>query len=267
MSNGRTRGTRPGGADALLEQSLMVSSWLGELPQEDFSQPSVLPGWDVRTLTAHLVMAHQTLIAALRTPTSEPPVPIERYVQRYRPGAESIAHRTRGTAGDLPGPELVELLGAVLETLAERLADPAPPAVILGPRGPIRRDDILATRIIEVVVHSDDLSRSLPEREPIALLRGPLGRCSRTLAAILAGQHPGRSVEVRIPPYAAVQCGLGDPGPTHTRGTPPNVVETDAVTFLRLATGRTTWDATMATGRVHASGLRADLTPALPLLS
>ena len=70
-----------------------------------------------------------------------------------------------------------------------------------------------------------------------------------------------------MPPYAAVQCGVGDPGPTHTRGTPPNVVETDPVTFLRLATGR-------MLGRrrrrrpVHASGLRADLsTPARALLS
>ena len=73
-------------------------------------------------------------------------------------------------------------------------------------------------------------------------------------------------MEVRIPPYAAVQCGLGDPGPTHTRGTPPNVVETDAVTFLRLATGRLP-GRRRAAGQVHASGFRADLSSALPLLS
>jgi hypothetical protein len=84
---------------------------------------------------------------------------------------------------------------------------------------------------------------------------------------MLADAHPGRSVEVRIPPYAAVQCGVGDPGPTHTRGTPPNVVETDAVTFLRLATGRADWPATVGSGAVHASGLRADLSSALPVLS
>ena len=89
----------------------------------------------------------------------------------------------------------------------------------------------------------------------------------RALAQMLADAHPGRSVEVRIPPYAAVQCGLGDPGPTHTRGTPPNVVETDALTFLRLATGRQSWSDAVAAGKVHASGLRADLSSALPLLS
>ena len=67
--------------------------------------------------------------------------------------------------------------------------------------------------------------------------------------------------------HQAVQCGLGDPGPTHTRGTPPNVVETDALTFLRLATGRQAWSDAVSAGQVHASGLRADLSPALPLLS
>ena len=58
-----------------------------------------------------------------------------------------------------------------------------------------------------------------------------------------------------------------DPGPTHTRGTPPNVVETDATTFLRMATGRTTWGDALASGKVAASGLRADLREMLPLLA
>ena len=71
-----------------------------------------------------------------------------------------------------------------------------------------------------------------------------------------------------MPPYAAVQCGLpDDPGPTHTRGTPPNVIETDAVTFLRLATGRTSWAQARAAHLVTASGRQADLSPVLPLLS
>ena len=95
---------------------------------------------------------------------------------------------------------------------------------------------------------------------------------SRTLANVMATRYPGRSVEVRIPPYAAVQCsavrdGVLDPGPTHTRGTPPNVVETDAVTFFRLCTGRTAWDAALASGVVAASGLRADLSEMVPLLA
>ena len=62
----------------------------------------------------------------------------------------------------------------------------------------------------------------------------------KTTARWLAQQVPGRSVELRVPPHVAVQC---IEGPRHTRGTPPNVVETDAATWLRLATGLLTWDA------------------------
>ena len=78
----------------------------------------------------------------------------------------------------------------------------------------------------------------------------------------LAARVPGRTVEVRVPPFAAVQC---VPGPRHTRGTPPNVVETDPLTWLELATGRLDWAAALAAGRIHASGQRADLADYLPL--
>jgi hypothetical protein len=80
--------------------------------------------------------------------------------------------------------------------------------------------------------------------------------------AVLGTRAPGRSVEVRVPPYAAVQA---IPGVRHTRGTPPAVVETDADTWLALATGELGWADAEATGRLRASGQRADLTPYLPL--
>jgi hypothetical protein len=78
----------------------------------------------------------------------------------------------------------------------------------------------------------------------------------------LAAVTPGNAVEVRVPPAGAVQAVAG---PRHTRGTPPNVVETDVETWLALATGRAAWSDVMAAGRVHASGDRADLSPWLPL--
>jgi hypothetical protein len=92
--------------------------------------------------------------------------------------------------------------------------------------------------------------------------RAVLGAAVKTTARWLAQQVPGRSVELRVPPHVAVQC---IEGPRHTRGTPPNVVETDAATWLRLATGATTWAGAVAEGVVSASGNRADLTPYLPL--
>ena len=79
----------------------------------------------------------------------------------------------------------------------------------------------------------------------------------------LAEREPGRSVEVRVPPYAAVQC---IHGPRHTRGTPPNVVETDPMTWVALASGATRWSDAVAEGLVHASGERADLSGFLPLV-
>ncbi|HSF35769.1 MAG TPA: sterol carrier family protein [Nocardioides sp.] len=80
--------------------------------------------------------------------------------------------------------------------------------------------------------------------------------------AALEVRAPGRSVEVRVPPFAAVQV---VPGVRHTRGTPPAVVETDAETWLALATGRTTWADALDSGSVLASGERTDLSPYLPL--
>ena len=92
--------------------------------------------------------------------------------------------------------------------------------------------------------------------------RAVVGAAVKTTARWLAQQVPGRSVELRIPPHVAVQC---VPGPRHTRGTPPNVVETDAATWLRLAAGRLTWQDAVADGTVTASGNRADLSAHLPL--
>jgi hypothetical protein len=92
--------------------------------------------------------------------------------------------------------------------------------------------------------------------------RSVVGAAVKTTARWLAQQVPGRSVEVRIPPHVAVQC---VEGPRHTRGTPPNVIETDAATWLRLATGQLTWADAVTAGKVTASGNRADLGSYLPL--
>ncbi len=78
----------------------------------------------------------------------------------------------------------------------------------------------------------------------------------------LADRAPGNSVEVRVPPAGAVQAVAG---PRHTRGTPPNVVETDPDTWLGLATGVVAWADAVADGRVHASGERSDISHLLPL--
>jgi hypothetical protein len=94
--------------------------------------------------------------------------------------------------------------------------------------------------------------------------RSTLALAVRYTLQLLAEQAPGGTVEVRVPPHGAVQC---IEGPKHTRGTPPNVVETDASTWIALATGTLSWADARAAGRVHASGQRADLSTVLPLLA
>ncbi len=94
--------------------------------------------------------------------------------------------------------------------------------------------------------------------------RPVLARAVRTSVRTLAQDAPGHSVELRVPPFVAVQC---IEGPDHTRGTPPNVVETDPRTWLELATGRLDFDRAVAEGRVDASGARAqEIRGYLPVL-
>lgn len=92
--------------------------------------------------------------------------------------------------------------------------------------------------------------------------RTDLATSVRYLLQLLAERAPGHTVEVRVPPFGAVQV---IEGPHHTRGTPPNVVETDPMTWISIALGRQNWQEAEADGRILASGVRADLSDLLPL--
>ena len=102
------------------------------------------------------------------------------------------------------------------------------------------------------------------EEVAAAVEGGDLRLLTKHYLAVLEQRAPGRSVEVRVPPYAAVQV---IPGVRHTRGTPPAVVEMDAATWVALATGELAWADAESSARVVASGERADLSPYLPLIS
>ncbi|AIY02632.1 hypothetical protein ART_3033 [Arthrobacter sp. PAMC 25486] len=108
-----------------------------------------------------------------------------------------------------------------------------------------------------------------PEEGSAALAAWGAGERTRPVTAMavrysleeLAARAPGNSVEVRVPPFGVTQCIAG---PRHTRGTPPNVVECDAGTWLALVSGQTAWGDAVERGLVAASGLRADLSGELP---
>lgn len=120
---------------------------------------------------------------------------------------------------------------------------------------PKRADPRLGQKAVGVVLAALDAGGPPPPSD--------LRVAVRYLLDLLTQVAPGRTVEVRVPPYAAVQC---VEGPRHTRGTPPNVVETDPVTWVELATGRLQWAVAALDGRIMASGIRADVSGYLPLL-
>lgn len=115
---------------------------------------------------------------------------------------------------------------------------------------PLRRIEIAEGRAALAAVAAGDAARP---QTAIAV---------RYLLQLLVEKAPGASVEVRVPPFGAVQV---IEGPRHTRGTPPNVVEMDARTWIAVATGAEAWPDAMDAGRIHASGVRTDLAALLPL--
>ena len=165
------------------------------------------------------------------------------------------------TEEQLAAPSAVE--GWTVRVLASHIAGTAAGVAFRGGRPAATiEDDLLTTRVVEAVIHADDLERSTAV--PFPHDRQALAICVRVLANTLATRVPGNSVELRVPPFAAVQCVAGS---RHTRGTPPNVVELAPKIWLRLATGRLTWQEAEDAGVLQASGTRADLSAHLPLVT
>ncbi|MBE7955896.1 sterol carrier family protein [Microbacterium oxydans] len=118
-----------------------------------------------------------------------------------------------------------------------------------------KKIDIVDGRAALDAVRTAEASGAKPQRTDLAT-------AVRYLLQLLDEKAPGNSVEVRVPPFGAVQV---IQGPRHTRGTPPNVVEMDAATWIAVATGAERWVDAASGGRIHASGTRADLSDVLPV--
>lgn len=241
-----------------------IADWLDSMPLEAWQTASVLDGWTVSDLAAHLWLTAHSITSMPLAPTGTSAITIGEYISGYAAGEAEIDDLTRMSVG---GPErtIAEVRQAMVDELAKArdlVSTLSPDQIVEGRRGRLPLADYLRTRAIEIAVHADDLARSVPEVTPPDLPRATERMAVRTLLDVLAHTAPGRSVEVRIPPYAAVQCIAG---PRHSRGTPSNVIETDPTTWLRVATGRTSWSDANASGAISASGSRADLEAYLPL--
>jgi uncharacterized protein (TIGR03083 family) len=240
-------------------------TWLRTLPGNLWHQPSVLDAWTVRQLAFHTTEVPGSLTRALAGgAVRDKALSIAAYTSVWASNAKEIAQRDRKGAAGLIKADIIERHAAEHVALSKALDATSSDVVVRARRGPIRLSDFLQTRVNELVVHSRDLSASLPDVAPVEIADAALAVSVRMLLDVLAERSPGKSVEIRVPPYAAAQC---IEGPRHTRGTPPNVVETDGLTWVELACGRRTWSDAVAAGRVHASGERADIASHLPVLS
>ncbi|MFG3404388.1 sterol carrier family protein [Streptomyces sp. NPDC048142] len=248
---------------AVLAQFAHVRDVIRTLTPDQLARPTQLDGWTVRELAVHIATGFAGISRALAPPEppgSQPEVTLLGYPSVTAPFAAWVAEDAQKVAADRP--DLTALFDEVeTEVTAALAASGTGERLVASVVGSMRLTDFLVTRAVELVVHTDDLNEALGSEIPLD--RQALAACTRMLVDTLADRAPGGSVEVRVPPFAVVQC-IG--GPQHTRGTPPNVVETDPLTWIRLATGRTEWARALEDAEVSAGGERADLAALLPLM-
>lgn len=253
---------------AVLTQFAHVRRAVGTLTPEQLDLPTRLAppagrsapeAWTVRDLAGHIALAVSAVSRSLEQPA---PAAVEIELLDW---PFATAARAEGIFGDTrelaASAEPDELYARTADRIAEALAVAADDRLLATRVGAMRLADYVVTRTVELIVHTDDLNDATGLGIPYD--RQALAACTRLLADALAVKAPGASTEVRVPPFAVVQC---IEGPRHTRGTPPNVVETDPLTWIRLATGRTGWAEALDAAKVSASGERADLSALLPLL-
>lgn len=228
----------------LRAQWLRLRDWVDEHELDRSDAPSVLPGWTVAELVTHLGMAMGALTRAQPGPPDAEPLSFAAYVTTYPDSADDIAERTRRLAsetrdGPLPAVErLVEDALAQLVVLRDLGADP----VVAARRGPVRLSTLVQTRLLELVVHGDDLARSQGGTPPGTL--GPL--------------EPGALLVVA----EALREALAETGG-------PDLEVADPLAWVRLACGRVGVDASAVNAALrprHLGDSLPEVTSLLPLL-
>ena len=260
----RARSTSPTRSRPWTPSGRWLRAWIGALPRETYAVPSVLDGWTVGDLVAPRRAHPHALRGARAGAGLRPPLTIGGYVAAYagvadviRDGAVETAREHGGRPARRPrrrrGPS------------AGRCSMALVPGEVMGAmRGPIRSGDLVATRVLELVVHADDLARSLPDREPPAVDRG---------ASALVVRAPARRSSSSRLPGTASRSGSRRSAPSSASRV-PGTREARRRTSSRPTrrpgygsrAGASAWAEAVADGSVRASGERADLAGLLPLL-
>ena len=234
----------PDAADVLAALEAQWALLIAAAPRLDGTASTPLPGWDGALLLGHLCGTVERLVTTAAAVTASPTT--------TEAVLDAVTWWTAPNADHEDGTGDADRLRTAVAAAREVLAT-ADTTDVVGPG--IRLAGDARTRRQEAVVHGLDLGVP-PDRAALRLT-------VRLLVEVLAARQPGRSVELRVPPFAAAQV---IPGPRHTRGTPPAVVEAEPVAWVLVATGRRTFAGAVADGGIRASGGRSDLTPYLPLL-
>lgn len=230
--------------DVLRRQWLRLRRWLATLDPGVAGRPSALEGWTVGELVAHLGRGFETLAGVQPAAAGTVPLSLGEYVGAYRDGAEEIDRLTRDLAQRLAADPLRGLDDLASTALAQvgQLRELAADPVVQGLRGPIHLSDMLVTRLVELVVHGDDLVRSLGRPVP-------------------AGEGPLEPDAVRVVAEALLEV-VVDRG-----GWDLEVV--DPLGWVRLAAGRAPYDTGALSAALqarHTSDSVPDLGTMLPLL-
>ena len=153
-------------SEIVREQWRTLRSWLGEIDVHD-ERPSVLEGWTVAELVAHLARCQLQIPAAVEAPPGTNAQSLAEYLSGYAPDAELVAAGTRETAVQIAADPLAEI--DLLARRAWEALEAFGPTdrVVLAKRGPILLSDLVITRGVEFVVHADDLARSLGVKPPV----------------------------------------------------------------------------------------------------
>lgn len=212
-----------------------------------------------RVQRARLVILLDEVLAGFSDPTTARPMAWSEVLRRRAADHAEADELTRDLASSVGESTLANIATSRATDLANALGGNLPMSVHTR-HGDVRLADQLRAVLVELVVLA--LTSDPSDVQPAALRD-----CARSLSQALGARHPGQTIEVRVPPAAAVQVGALGQGPTHTRGTPPNVAELDEQTWVALATGLVSWADAVDRGVVRASGSHVDdLARMLPVV-
>lgn len=246
---------------AFLAQADRTVAWLDALQTEDLERATSKS--TVRGLVGEVLMGATDLVQTLPRSTAARAVGFSALVQSERSVSAHQHQLMRSLLDDEPDHRLAQQVDALYGEITYLLSRELPESIDT-PYGAARTSDYLRLASMGLVRLSDALAQALPW-VPMELVPACVNEAARGFATLVGEAHPGRNVELRVPPAAAVQVGDGIGRSTHRRGTPPTVVECSPLVFVRLCVGTLTWEDALRTFAVSASGAHADLGHVFPI--